>query len=620
MYKYIDQITIYDYDLEQFQWGLLYPYQFLIDILYSIKECYEEDEEQPNTDAMITLIEDIECAYQEYKSGCDKLIDIHEKCIKLLVDTCDRKNTEKEFIAAVTEIINEYIEMDIPTGDDIPSDEEICEYEEEWVKSQNELYVEYVPENVRDLKIELENKPDTIKDLMLFTYIDTDSYGYTTPMADIFGEKYKIYRHNERVGLDQCAFSLRVEEVNEELLEKAKENKKAKFHYISDNDPDAENTSLILPGVKKKYSNITLLTGTYSRINIQKNNFNYAKGNKKDNIRGGMKSDSVLLHIYVEPVAEHEILGNFRNYSHSEMLKKIYEAMDIAEDYGVKFDREMITLNYIELNSTFHIGYPFEYLEEPLKYFFTRLSKNRYTCAEYIKQDNKKYGNKTARSLSVQGMSAYNASMSVKIYDKAYETKKSAMATIDGIKDIVFDLKDLSFVRVEYSIKKTKILNDNFGTINFLELDDTKLQKVFVSLTEKYFKKPYKDYVEEAKIILKDIVKDIVPRKNSQWKIQLLKDIRDSQKFMESTPIYLGDSDVTYIVECNNIFYNNVAYYKPIITKLLAASDRFVLPGDNSRYAILANFFAKTYFQKTLSDKRRVGYAVEYKNEDYKEE
>ena len=169
--------------------------------------------------------------------------------------------------------------------------------------------------------------------------------------------------------------------------------------------------------------------------------------------------------------------NNLQNLNTAEYKARITDVFDyLDQEYGIKADYSTLRIKKLEINATFFLDEPYERYRYPILMIMRNVPPKRFS------QDNKnnavKYATWHSADMAAQQdrletALVKNNSLELKIYNKG-----------KWARDKGFPLAaDRDIMRVEYTIKDPRILENNFGD-NFVEsLTDEKINAVF----KKYF-------------------------------------------------------------------------------------------------------------------------------------
>ncbi len=447
-----------------------------------------------------------------------------------------------------------------------------------------------------------------------------------------YGDRFGLYFLREQVGFDRMQFNVEIVSIDFEKLMQAKTSLQGDnynslprlvFEYV---DPDnTKDLPVVLPLKKHSFKKIEVTLSHHVQFVFQRNNSPLDDHGKR-------KRDIYLLKTTVEPHPGFEFLGNIGNYSFEEMCSVVRSS--IAELYdltGIKLNIDNIRLNDVELNLTFRQNCDFNDLMRSVSYYQNYTRKGYVTkefkaadeeivyfcanlddCVSYDQVERKKRRIRTKYSrMKTTGFTTSSKSVTVKLYDKKTETIAYA-----GSND--YDLKiegDEALIRLEFKIRNRDQLRRYFGTgdmdVFLWDLSQSKLEKTFTGLVDTFFKKTYENgYVPESTQALIGIVSSLdTSGKGGKWKQDLINAVLSQEIWQKSTPALLTEKDIISVIQYNKTFSRHPKKYQKILMDLLVESDIYK-KGQQHGYDMLFNFLNKTYSLCTLSQRRRIGFAV----------
>lgn len=494
----------------------------------------------------------------------------------------------------------------------------------------------YVKMDARELTVDNSvcEKPVTLDDMNAIAKCDDRYYLEQSVWRDVYGsDLYHIYYLPERVGFDRTKFNVDIIDINIDKLLEAKrelqrnsysELPRIRIDYIDPEDKD--DMPLVLPVPETYIKKIEITLSHHVKFRFQRNNTPLHDDGRR-------KRDIYLLEVTVQPDTGYEVLGNIKNYSYDEMRIVVEKAVnDLYALTGIKVDTSTIRLNDVELNLTFRQNCKFDHLMRSVSYYqnYTRrgyITKEFKTsdagivrCMDNImaKCNTEDDYNRTKRAVEQKyakmrstGYVTANQSISVKLYDKKEET--IAYAKSQG-----YDLKiegDEAIVRLEFRIRNSGQLQNYFDTdakpVYFSKLTQEDLERTYVALVDTFFKSPYeKQYVPDSLKALTAIIKSIdTSKKGGKWKQELIREVLSQEIWQKSTPALLSEKDIISVMQHNKTFAAHPKKYREILLELLRESDTYE-KGQENAYDMLFNFLIKTYYLRTLSSARRIGFAV----------
>lgn len=493
----------------------------------------------------------------------------------------------------------------------------------------------YVQLDARDALIsnEICKKPASLNDMDLIAKSDSRYYVNQSVWRDVYGDElYDVYYLRERVGFDRTKLNVDIIEIDIDRLLEAKkrlchdsyaELPRIRMDYV-DSD-DVRDIPLVLPLRDNNIKSIEVTLSHHVKFVFKRNN-----SPLMDN--GRRKRDIYILEITVEPDSGYEILGNIRNYDYEEMKSAVEQAIDdLYVLTGIKINKRTVRLNDVELNLTFRQNCDFNNLMRSVCYYQDYTRKGYVTkefktsdagivrCMDYVMNGCRTEAeyNRKKRSIEKQyvkmrttGYVTSNQSVFIKLYDKKNET--IAYAKSHG-----YDLKiedDAAIVRLEFRIRNSGQLQNYFGTekdpVYFFQLSQEKIEMTYVNLVDIFFKSTYENqYVPESMETLYNIVSALdTSSKGGKWKQDLLREILGQEIWKKSTPALLSEKDISSVMKYNKTFSRHPEKYKKVLFELLQESDVYE-KGQKNAYDMLFNFLIKTYYLRTLSQHRRIGYA-----------
>lgn len=264
----------------------------------------------------------------------------------------------------------------------------------------------------------------------------------------------------ERIGIDKSAlFDFLIQEVDTEKIENhAKQGKNGKSYTKIVYD---DNSPIELPNGKRvgklviKDQYIGKLTVSFER----------------NNLNGGE---------YVNSSLELMVSGcnnNLQNLNTMEYQARIIDVFQVlAEDYGVIADYSTIKIKKLELNATFYLKEAYEKYKQPILLLMRNVPPKRYgnnkgnNAVKYATWHEANIGTSEDK---LETALVKNSSIELKIYNKGKH-----------LKDIgELDKLDKDIMRVEYTIKDKRILENAFGDNLVVSLTDEKINGLF----KKYF-------------------------------------------------------------------------------------------------------------------------------------
>ena len=264
----------------------------------------------------------------------------------------------------------------------------------------------------------------------------------------------------ERIGIDRSAlFDFLIQEVDTEKIENhAKQGKNGKSYTKIVYD---DNSPIELPNGKRvgklviKDQYIGKLTVSFER----------------NNLIGGE---------YVNSSLELLVSGgnnNLQNLNTMEYHARIIDVFQVlAEDYGVIADYSTIKIKKLELNATFYLKEAYEKYKQPILLLMRNVPPKRYgnnkgnNAVKYATWHEANIGTSEDK---LETALVKNSSIELKIYNKGKH-----------LKDIgELDKLDKDIMRVEYTIKDKRILENAFGDNLVVSLTDEKINGLF----KKYF-------------------------------------------------------------------------------------------------------------------------------------
>lgn len=264
----------------------------------------------------------------------------------------------------------------------------------------------------------------------------------------------------ERIGIDRSAlFDFLIQEVDTEKIENhAKQGKNGKSYTKIVYD---DNSPIELPNGKRvgklviKDQYIGKLTVSFERNNL--NGGEYVNSSLELMVSGGN--------------------NNLQNLNTMEYQARIIDVFQVlAEDYGVIADYSTIKIKKLELNATFYLKEAYEKYKQPILLLMRNVPPKRYgnnkgnNVVKYATWHEANIGTSEDK---LETALVKNSSIELKIYNKGKH-----------LKDIgELDKLDKDIMRVEYTIKDKRILENAFGDNLVVSLTDEKINGLF----KKYF-------------------------------------------------------------------------------------------------------------------------------------
>lgn len=264
----------------------------------------------------------------------------------------------------------------------------------------------------------------------------------------------------ERIGIDRSAlFDFLIQEVDTEKIENhAKQGKNGKSYTKIVYD---DNSPIELPNGKRvgklviKDQYIGKLTVSFERNNL--NGGEYVNSSLELMVSGGN--------------------NNLQNLNTMEYQARIIDVFQVlAEEYGVIADYSTIKIKKLELNATFYLNEAYEKYKQPILLLMRNVPPKRYgnnkgnNAVKYATWHEANIGTSEDK---LETALVKNSSIELKIYNKGKH-----------LKDIgELDKLDKDIMRVEYTIKDKRILENAFGDNLVVSLTDEKINGLF----KKYF-------------------------------------------------------------------------------------------------------------------------------------
>lgn len=172
-----------------------------------------------------------------------------------------------------------------------------------------------------------------------------------------------------------------------------------------------------------------------------------------------------------------DVMGNFICRSVNEVWEQIIESQGhLLEKYGIVTNADDPTVNYIEINRTFPVNGRFEDYKRALILMMSRLPKRKGVQIDFK--------NVSAEGYEINEYVASNKSSAIKIYNKSMQMQLKL---------------DADYMRVEITLKKSKVVKEAFGSNRLEDLTDKKIDDYFVDQMVKWFKEPVaKKQIEKA--------------------------------------------------------------------------------------------------------------------------
>lgn len=495
-------------------------------------------------------------------------------------------------------------------------------------------YYEFLDTRDKIVEPYIKKKPETLDEMNKLACSDFGFRIKQSAWHEAYGNYFGMYMLREQVGFDKSQFNVSIIHFDIDKFMQAKDELKGKNYndlpriiveYVDPDDPS--DFPLVLP----------LRTNRFKKIEVTLSHhvtFLFKRNNSPLDDDGRRKKDIYLLKTTVEPLPCYEFLGNIDNNSYDEMSLIVQQAIaDLEELTGIVLDHDDVRLNDIELNLTFKQDCIFNELMRSVSYYQNYTRKGYVTqeykladegqvnfCANmkgvYTKDQITKKKRKIVQKYSkmkTSGLTTSADTISLKLYDKKEET----IAYADSIG---YELKfegDEAIVRLEFRIRNKDQLKRYFGyeeeedDVVLWDLSQKMIEDAYVRLVDVFFKKTYEDgYVKESMDALIGIVSTLkTSEKGGKWKQDIIKEINAQEVWQKSTPALLSEKDIASVVRYNKTFARRPNDYIKTIMELLKESD-FYPKGQKNAYDMLYNFLNKTYNLKTLSDYRRIGFAV----------
>lgn len=264
----------------------------------------------------------------------------------------------------------------------------------------------------------------------------------------------------ERIGIDRSAlFDFLIQEVDTEKIENhAKQGKNGKSYTKIVYD---DNSPIELPNGKRvgklviKDQYIGKLTVSFERNNL--NGGEYVNSSLELMVSGGN--------------------NNLQNLNTMEYQARIIDVFQVlAEEYGVIADYSTIKIKKLELNATFYLNEAYEKYKQPILLLMRNVPPKRYgnnkgnNAVKYATWHEANIGTSEDK---LETALVKNSSIELKIYNKGKHLKD--IGEIDKL--------DKDIMRVEYTIKDKRILENAFGDNLVVSLTDEKINGLF----KKYF-------------------------------------------------------------------------------------------------------------------------------------
>ena len=264
----------------------------------------------------------------------------------------------------------------------------------------------------------------------------------------------------ERIGIDRSAlFDFLIQEVDTEKIENhAKQGKNGKSYTKIVYD---DNSPIELPNGKRvgklviKDQYIGKLTVSFERNNL--NGGEYVNSSLELMVSGGN--------------------NNLQNLNTMEYQARIIDVFQVlAEDYGVIADYSTIKIKKLELNATFYLKEAYEKYKQPILLLMRNVPPKRYgnnkgnNAVKYATWHEANIGTSEDK---LETALVKNSRIELKMYNKEKHLKD--MGELDKL--------DKDIMRVEYTIKDKRILENAFGDNLVVSLTDEKINGLF----KKYF-------------------------------------------------------------------------------------------------------------------------------------
>lgn len=223
------------------------------------------------------------------------------------------------------------------------------------------------------------------------------------------------------------------------------------------------------------------------------------------------------------------VMGNFICRSVNEVWEQIIESQGhLLEKYGIVTNADDPTVNYIEINRTFPVNGRFEDYKRALILMMSRLPKRKGVQIDFK--------NVSADGYEINEYVASNKSSAIKIYNKSMQMQ--------------FKL-DADYMRVEITLKKSKVVKEAFGSNRLEDLTDKKIDDYFVEQMMKWFREPVELWLKNSK---KEIQKIVVAcrKKDVHWISSVLGTLLNKE-VQTGVPIMLDVQQLLSVIDSMNI-------------------------------------------------------------------
>ncbi len=266
---------------------------------------------------------------------------------------------------------------------------------------------------------------------------------------------------NERIGIDRsviCDFELK--SIDKKLLnQRAKEQSKGNKSYVrieyNEDSPVTLEDGSRIGKLMIKDSFLGKFTVSFSKSNFDAEYKVYSSLELM--VSGGS--------------------NNLQNLNTLEYQGRIIDVFDyLANYYGVVADYSTVSIKKLELNATFYLEEPYEKYREPILLLIRNVPPKRYGNNKDnngVKFATWFEANSNTKQENLETALVKNSSVELKIYNKGKHLKD-----IGELEDT-----DADIMRVEYTIKDKRILDNAFGDNLVASLSDEKITELF----KKYF-------------------------------------------------------------------------------------------------------------------------------------
>ncbi|MFA9424512.1 MAG: hypothetical protein ACERLG_13110, partial [Sedimentibacter sp.] len=229
--------------------------------------------------------------------------------------------------------------------------------------------------------------------------------------------------------------------------------------------------------------------------------------------------------------------NNLQNLNTEEYKDRIKAVFDYLENtYTIKADYSKIKVKKLELNATFFLDEPYENYKQAILMMIRNVSPKRFGCSSSnnaIKYATWHEANMKTNKDTLETALVKNSSIEIKVYNKGKQLQDIGEIENSG----------QSIMRVEYSIKDRRILQNAFGDDLVESLSDVKINNLF----QKYFNRdivaPYYAWRSKNKKELVGMVKRHREVNPSRWSEYFIREARQYEQ-MNGLPILFDIYDL----------------------------------------------------------------------------